>query len=55
VVEKEKTRTPTMVRGNKTSTTDLPLVDLGQVVSFVNDIRDKGLETTSLREITQGR
>src|SRR5437870_3542254 len=42
-----------MDRGKKTSTTDLPMFDLGQIVSFVNAIRQKGLETTGLAEVAK--
>jgi hypothetical protein len=52
-VRQKENKTPTLDRGKKTSTTDLPMFDLGQIVSFVNDIRQKGLETTGLAEVAK--
>jgi len=42
-----------MDRGKKISTTELPMIELRQVLSFVSDIHEKGLESTTLAVVAK--
>jgi len=52
-VKKRENKTPTMDRKKRTATTDLPMIELRQVLSFVGDIHEKGLETTTLAVVAK--
>jgi len=52
-VKKKENKAPTMNRDKKTSTTELPMIELRQVLSFVSDIHEKGLETTTLAVVAK--
>jgi hypothetical protein len=41
-------------QGKKSSTTDLPMIDLAEAVLFVTAIHEKGLETLSMPELAKG-